>query len=56
MVHDRSVAPGPAAKQGRQVRGYATLDQATGTFQLTVERRSHWSGITTWSEDVAPQT
>lgn len=52
LVQDRYVAPGPAAKEGRILRGSGTLEPSNGEFRLAVERRSHWSGVTTWSEDV----
>ena len=46
VVVDDYVAPGPAAKEGRLLRGTATLGEA-GRVDITLERETEWKGVDT---------
>ena len=46
VVRDDYVRPGPAAKEGRLLRGSATL-QPDGTVELVPERTTAWKGVAT---------
>jgi hypothetical protein len=53
VVTDEYAAPGPAAKQGRLVRGVARVEADDDVLQVRAARIVDWDGVDTSSADLA---